>query len=358
MSGASAGSPWPGCEPYPGSVNQPGETERLGDVTVTHHFVKVLRSRYHFVTAGDPSNHPVVMLHGLPESWFAFYNQVRDLADEFYVIALDLKGYGQSEKDPGEEYSFPRCALELGLLLDKLGVDRFSLVTHDRGSVLGDQLCNLPNGFNRRIVKYARMQQSANHPHAEPRPPHHLFASHVGPLLFSTPDFPAFLYRGEAAAGPPEGLVLRVFGFLKAIGVSRSARQLIFDFMFSRRPKPGPGEGHRLVHVPVDEAVIERIVREFRFPGLADAVSKCFQLTNFDLEYEDRCDFLFDKMTMPVLFLQGALDPGQPKSDYDGLESVRPNFSIQWIEDAGHFLHLERPDAVTAAIRDFFNEQA
>ncbi len=48
--------PYPGCPPYPGSSNQHGEVEKIADLEVTHWFVEAVRSRYHFVTAGDPNS--------------------------------------------------------------------------------------------------------------------------------------------------------------------------------------------------------------------------------------------------------------------------------------------------------------
>jgi pimeloyl-ACP methyl ester carboxylesterase len=307
--------PLAGCAPFPGSVNQHGEAEKLGSVEVTHWFVEALRCRMHLVTAGDPAKPPLVMLHGLPESWWAFHNQIRDLSDTYFVIAPDLKGYGQSEKRLDLSYQFPHCAFELALLLDQLGVGRFLLAAHDRGSVLGDWLCCVP-GMQQRIVKYARMQQSFMRGHAEPRPPHALFATAQGVELFLSPAFVPIVY----STSPPPGV-----------------------------PK--------LVHVPLAPDVIARLAREFSFPGLAHAVSRCFQHTNFDLELEDRQRFVLSRMTMPVRLIQGEKDPGQPPSDYAGFEQHGANFSLRWIEGAGHFHHLERPDVVTEALREFFAER-
>jgi pimeloyl-ACP methyl ester carboxylesterase len=309
---------YPGCRPYPGSTNHHGEIEMLGDVEATHWFVEVVRSRYHFVTAGDPGNPPVVMLHGIPETWYTFHNQVRDLSDDYYVVAVDLKGYGQSEKRPDGEYSFPHCAFELALLLEKLGIERFYLVGHDRGSVLADHLCNVPGRFNERIIKYARMQQSGPKPHTEPRPPHALFASAAGTELFLSDFFPRIVYTGLV-------------------------------------PVPG-SEGVQYVQNEIPEDVLDRLDREWKHPGAAQAVPLCFKHTNFDIEMEDRQNFLFAKMTMPVRLIQGELDPGQPPSDFEGLEALGANFSIVWIKGAGHFQHLEKPEATTQAIRAFFAE--
>jgi pimeloyl-ACP methyl ester carboxylesterase len=343
------------CEPYPGSVNYHGETELIEGVEFTHWFTSVLRSRYHFVTAGDPEKPVLIFLHGLPESWYAFHYQMCALADEYFCIGIDLKGYGQSEKAVEEEYSFPHCAFEIGLLVDKLGIQQFSVVAHDRGSVLADHLCNLPNGFNQRITKYARLQQSANHPHAEPRPPHGLFSSSVGSLLFSSPSFPTNIYAPRPVSAPPEAMALKVFGTLEALKVPLSWRKALFQKGI-RKGSGGDQQGYQLTHGVIPDNVIERIHREFHFPGVADAVPLTFRLTDFDKEYEDRINFLFDKMTMQVCFIQGALDPGQPRSDYEGIKQVRSNFSIRWIEDAGHFLHLEQPEAVNDVLKQFLRE--
>jgi pimeloyl-ACP methyl ester carboxylesterase len=304
-----------GCTPYPGSSNHHGEVEMLGDVELSHWFVDVIGSRYHFVTAGQPSNPPVIMLHGTPECWYAFHHQIQNLADRYYVVVPDLKGYGQSEKRLDLSYQNPHCAFEMALLIDKLGIDRFYLVTHDRGTIIGDHLCNVPNRFNERIIKYARMQQSFPKAHAEPRPPHDFFASHLGTELYLSPDFPGPVLRGGLSVA-----------------------------------------GHRLVFGEIPEAVIERLYQEFHYPGVAYSVPRTFQHTNFDMEMEDRRNFLFEKMTMPVRIIQGELDPGQPRSDYEGLEELGPNFSIVWIEGAGHFQHIEMPEETTRAIRDFFEE--
>ena len=55
---------------------------------------------WHYVEAG--SGEPIVFLHGIPDSWYQWHPQMAALADTHRCIAIDLKGYGQSDKRPGD----------------------------------------------------------------------------------------------------------------------------------------------------------------------------------------------------------------------------------------------------------------
>jgi len=57
----------------------------------------------------------------------------------------------------------------------------------------------------------------------------------------------------------------------------------------------------------------------------------------------------------PVLLLQSDSDPGQPLSEFDGVEDLYPDARMRVIEDAGHFLHRDRPESVNEAIADFLD---
>ncbi|MFQ3200307.1 MAG: pimeloyl-ACP methyl ester carboxylesterase [Zhongshania sp.] len=295
---------YPLVEPPPGGSNQHGEIEVLpGGAEVVHWFAHVAGVNWHFVTAGDPANEPVLLIHGLPESWYAFHHQIAALTGAYYVVAIDMKGYGQSDKRRGLDYSNPIMAKELALLIDHLGLQTLHLVAHDRGSVLADYLTEVP-GMSSRILHYVRMQQSGCEPHGYPRPPHKVFGSWVGVLLFRSRGFVKTIYRSNYVAHP------------------------------------------------ISNAEIERLDFEFKYHGIGECVSENFQTTNFDFELKERMERLFQSMTMPVLFLQGGLDIGQHPEEYEGIGEYVKNATLQII-DAGHFLHLERPDEVSLAIHHF-----
>ena len=52
--------------------------------------------RMHYVEAGEGS--PVILLHGFPETWFCWRHQIPALAQQYRVIAPDLRGYGATER--------------------------------------------------------------------------------------------------------------------------------------------------------------------------------------------------------------------------------------------------------------------
>ncbi len=293
---------------YPiGAENAHGEIEMIGDVEATHWYADADGVTWHFVTTGDPSNEPFVLVHGFPESWFTFHNQMRDLADEFYCIAVDTLGNGQSDKRLDLDYRYSAIAESLGALLDTIGVDRFNLGGHDRGSVISDHLLNV-DGMEERVLRYVRMQQSANEPHGDPKPPHEIFAQPWFSKLMKWTGFPRVSY---AAGG------YRVEG--------------------------------------ISKEVLDRLDHEVKFNGVAEASPRQFDHTSLEQELADRHDTLFAKMTMPVLFLQGRLDPGQHVEEYENTPDFVTDGRVQFL-DGNHFFQLEVPDEASAAMRTFVTE--
>jgi pimeloyl-ACP methyl ester carboxylesterase len=90
----------------------------------------------HYETAGE--GHPVILLHGFPDSGRLWRHQVPALADAgFLVIVPDLRGYGRSDKpDAVDAYSMPLLVSDVVAVLDDAGVDRAHVVGHDWGAAL------------------------------------------------------------------------------------------------------------------------------------------------------------------------------------------------------------------------------
>ena len=81
---------------------------------------------------GDPTDAPVVLLHGLFGSAANWGSVARQLASErYHVVVPDLRNHGQSPHDA--EHSYPAMAADLEALLDRLGVGKAIVVGHSMG---------------------------------------------------------------------------------------------------------------------------------------------------------------------------------------------------------------------------------
>jgi pimeloyl-ACP methyl ester carboxylesterase len=87
------------------------------------------------VTAGDPSNPALVLLHGFPSSARTFREIIPVLADTVHVIAPDLPGYGQSDVLPTASFSAMSDAISE--MLDKYSIGPRYIYLHDYGAPVG-----------------------------------------------------------------------------------------------------------------------------------------------------------------------------------------------------------------------------
>lgn len=295
---------YPPTHPPDGTVSQHGQVEYIGEgVFGAHWFVAADGATWHFVTAGDPVNDVVLMIHGHPDTWYAFSKVMSILADRYYVIAVDSLGYGQSDKDLELDLSYAGVSSSLVALLDRIGVQRFNLISHDRGSIISDHLI-ATDGMDRRIKAFLRMQQSFDRPHGLPRPDHAAMAT-------------AEWQNGNVVRG-------------------------IYDSPY--------------VSVRVPEHELARLEWEFQFEGTAEAAAKTFQGTSFEIEREFRVRNTIPNMTMPVVFLQGVRDPGQRAEEYYESASLVPNGRVVLV-DANHFIHTEDPGLVARVAHRLFERK-
>jgi haloacetate dehalogenase len=83
------------------------------------------------------SGPPLLLLHGNPLTHVMWHKIAPQLAEEFTVVAADLRGYGDSSKPPGggdhRAYSFRAMADDQVEVMGKLGFERWFVAGHDRG---------------------------------------------------------------------------------------------------------------------------------------------------------------------------------------------------------------------------------
>ncbi len=92
--------------------------------------------------AGSKDAPAVLLLHGFPTSSHMFRNLMPALADEFYLVAPDYPGFGNSSQPPMEEfdYTFDQLAEIVEKFTEKIGLDRYSIYLMDYGAPIGFRL--------------------------------------------------------------------------------------------------------------------------------------------------------------------------------------------------------------------------
>ena len=255
--------------------------------------------KWHWAEAGDGD--PVILLHGIPESWKCWKHQIPKLATQFKVYAIDLKGYGLSDKKEGD-YSMNNVASEILDLLDHLKISSFRLAGHDWGVAISD---NIIDQAPERVERYIRCCLSL-HAYDPRNSLHHQWNS-------ENPDLAARLMN------KPDAYV-RVW------------------FESSCKPDLIP-----------DEKEIKEIVDDFSHQGTGDAVPRYFR----DIPKNKPVDL--SKFTMPILYIHGEHDPRQPIEYCVGMEDHLPGLQAILVLDSGHFITRERPKQTTDAMMWFFN---
>ncbi|WP_312608334.1 alpha/beta fold hydrolase [Agrobacterium pusense] len=97
----------------------------------TSGFADVNGIRMHYVTGGNGP--PVVMMPGWPQTWWAFNKIMPALAEDYTVIAVDIRGMGATDKPEGG-YDKKTMAADIHGLIGALGYEEAHLVGHDIGS--------------------------------------------------------------------------------------------------------------------------------------------------------------------------------------------------------------------------------
>ncbi|MYC65535.1 MAG: alpha/beta hydrolase [Acidobacteriia bacterium] len=129
----------------------------------------------HYVTLGKG---PVILfVHGFPDFWFTWRQQMAALSGEYKTVAMDMRAYNKSGKPEGvEHYTMPHLLADVEAVIKDLQVDSVTLVGHDWGGAISWQfamryphrvnklvICNLthPRGYAT-VRRNATAEQKAN----------------------------------------------------------------------------------------------------------------------------------------------------------------------------------------------------
>ncbi|RSV43871.1 alpha/beta hydrolase [Sphingomonas sp. ABOLE] len=272
--------------------------------------------------AGDPANPPVILLHGFPESHRTWRHQIPALAERYFVIAPDQRGYANSSKPDGvEAYAADKIAADVFALADALVVDRFTLVGHDWGGAIA-WMAALREP--KRVARLAIV--NAPHPQVFQR------------KLFDDP--------GQRRAS-------QYIRFFRETELDRAPDKTgLEQFLLSLF-----GE-HLQVTVPREEQAI--YLEQWSQPGALTAMLNWYRATQIVVPAMDEdpprpswIDGPFPLQPQPTLVIWGMRDRGLLPCLLDGLETLIPDYRIVQIRDAGHFAPWEKPEEVTSALLEW-----
>ena len=100
-----------------------------------HEYITTNGVKLHYVTQGNGAL--MLMLHGFPEFWYSWRHQIPAFAPDYQVVALDLRGYNDSDKPKAQSaYVMDEFIKDIGGVITGLGYDKCILVGHDWGGAI------------------------------------------------------------------------------------------------------------------------------------------------------------------------------------------------------------------------------
>jgi pimeloyl-ACP methyl ester carboxylesterase len=146
----SSSSSSPPTPEGPGSVSRAPHLPAGFADTFTSRYVDAGGLRQHVVIGGDGP--PLLLVHGWPQTWYAWRLVMPALARHFSVVAVDQRGTGLSGRPTGG-YDTGTLAADLVALMDALGHRRYAVAGHDTGMWIGYALAaDHPDRVDRLVV--------------------------------------------------------------------------------------------------------------------------------------------------------------------------------------------------------------
>lgn len=316
------------------------------DFPYESHYVEVLGSKIHFVDTGGSAS-TVVMIHGQPTWSYLWRNVIPHLEGKHRVIALDLIGFGKSDK-PDIQYLATDHAKYLEGFMDALHLDDITLVVHDWGSLLG---FDYAAKHSDRVKAIVFMEAVMNTPPAEPPylPPKPL----IGERRSDAPSEHASALSAQAMA--------------KLVAARERASEEFFNFM-QKIKTPGVGE----------KLILENnlFLEQFVLPSLARVLSEdelnayrepfemgknrkamlqfprdipcCGKNPDYTVQMiEGYMKYLRTQKNLPKLLLHVS---GRARWDVEWIRNNLPDTQVHDMGPGGHFMQEFNPEGIGQAI--------
>jgi pimeloyl-ACP methyl ester carboxylesterase len=266
-------------------------------------------TRLHYVAGGKGS--PLVLLPGWPQTWWQFRKMMPALAKKYRVIAVDLRGMGGSGK-PADGYDKKTMARDIYELVRQLGYDKVDVAGHDIGA----------------MVAYSF---AANHPDA------------VGKIaLIDVPHPDESLYDLTLVPRPGQPFFLWWFAF-NQVGVLPEQLltgrfRLLVDHLCGLMldNQNAIGDHDRAIYA-----------HAYSTPDAIRAGNGWYKTFSQDIADEQT----YPPLTTPIL---GLISPLSYDFVANVLSRQGTDVRLRKIENTGHYIPEEQPDALVAELTKYF----
>ena len=276
---------------------------------VTHHRARVNGTDLHYVSAGSEGS-PILLVHGFPETWWAFHKLIPLLAQNHRVFAVDLRGFGDSQNAAGT-YDSATSAEDLHSLIAVLDVGPVHLTGQD---ISGGTVFRLASIHQKDVLS--------------------LTAIEMGLAGFGLEGLGDITHGGSWHIG-----VLAAPGIPEMLLAGRE-REFLGGFAFPAMTA---------VAGSITDADIDEFARTY---ARADGWRGAAGLYQSMLREGDEIRELAQKkpLTMPVLAVGAG---GGPFTVTTMAQAVAGDVASVQLEGVGHYAALEAPENVAAAMLEF-----
>lgn len=256
-----------------------------------------LQLRYR--TWGEPGDDrkSIVLIHGFANSAMSFERLAEDLATDHYVVALDLPGFGLSDKPADRDYNNAAQARTVGAFIEALGLDEVIVGGHSQGGA--------------QAVRVAIDSPAA-----------------VGLVLFNP---------GIISTNIPPTTQYLFFPFPRLVARTFAEREFRENLLRSSYVIPDTFLEERL-----DELMLTTRTNDYT-EGVTAVMSNYKPGREIDL---------LGDLKVPALIVWGADDRRKTVEEADELWRLIPGSQLVLVADAGHFVHEEKPGDAAVAIRN------
>jgi pimeloyl-ACP methyl ester carboxylesterase len=284
----------------------------LGGKPFTRRFVRSGDIRFHIVDGGVGPT--VVLVAGFPQTAHAWRRVQPLLAGSYRTIAIDLPGQGYSDK-PLDGYDTQTAAARINGLLRSLGVERHFYVGHDIGSWIA-------------------------YPYA------HRYADELDGIVFIDGNIPGITLKPEVSVTSPSNwkswhfLFNAVDDLPEALIAGRE--RILIEWFFNKKTANAM--------TTFEAADIDEYVKAYASLGGLRGMLGYYRAVEEDM-LQNR-QWFASKITTPVLALGG--DVGSAPNIHELMKPLCENLSGGVIEDCGHYIPEEQPQALAAELVRFF----